>query len=265
MYATPILALKYLSYYLSASNGKGHGVHSPFVFDFITTVLNNTQHYYAYDTVEALRQRLELSKNTITVEDMGAGSVTSATKERTIGSIARTAAKPRKFGQLLFRMANRYRPNTILELGTSLGITTGYLAFGNQQANVITMEGSVAIAEKALENFRDMGLKNIKLIQGNFDDTLSKVLVALERIDMAFVDGNHRKEPTLDYFRQLMAVMNSESVIVFDDIHWSLEMEEAWEQIRQDPGVTLSIDLFFIGLVFFSPSFKVKQHFTIRF
>jgi predicted O-methyltransferase YrrM len=90
-------------------------------------------------------------------------------------------------------MANHYRFNTILELGTSLGITTGYLALGNQQANVITMEGSVAIAEKALENFRDMNLKNVKLVQGNFDDTLSKVLTALERIDMAFVDGNHRK------------------------------------------------------------------------
>jgi len=196
---------------------------------------------------------------------MGAGSVTSATKQRTIGSIALTAAKPRKFGQLLFRMANHYRPNTILELGTSLGITTGYLALGNQEANVITMEGSVAIAEKALENFRDMNLKNVKLVQGNFDDTLSKVLSALGRIDMAFVDGNHRKVPTLDYFRQLIQIMSAESVIVFDDIHWSREMEEAWEQIRQDPRVTLSIDLFFIGFVFFNPSFKVKQHFTIRF
>ena len=259
------IALKYLRYYFSASNGKGHGVHSPFVFDFITSVLNNKQHYYAYDTVEAMRERLELNRNTITVEDMGAGSVTSATKERSIGSIARSAAKPRKYGQLLFRMANRYRPNTIMELGTSLGITTGYLALGNMEANVITMEGSVAIAEKALENFRDMNLKNVKLVQGNFDDTLSKVLAALERIDMAFVDGNHRKVPTLDYFRQLIRVMSPESVIVFDDIHWSREMEEAWEQIKQDSRVTLSIDLFFIGLVFFNPSFKVKQHFTIRF
>ena len=265
MYAPLTLAVKYLRYYLSASNGKGHGVHSPFVFDFITTVLNNKQHYYAYDTVEALRQRLELNKNTITVEDMGAGSVTSATKKRTIASIARTAAKPRKFGQLLFRIANHYRPNTILELGTSLGITTGYLVLGNQEANVITLEGSVTIAEKALENFRDMNLKNVKLVQGNFDDTLSKVLTALGRIDMAFVDGNHRKAPTLEYFQQLIPVMSSESVIVFDDIHWSREMEEAWDEIRQDPRVTLSIDLFFIGLVFFNPSFKVKQHFTIRF
>jgi len=152
-----------------------------------------------------------------------------------------------------------------MELGTSLGITTGYLALGNMEANVITMEGSVAIAEKALDNFRDMNLKNVKLVQGNFDDTLSKVLAALERIDMAFVDGNHRKVPTLDYFRQLIRVMSPESVIVFDDIHWSREMEEAWEQIKQDSRVTLSIDLFFIGLVFFNPSFKVKQHFTIRF
>ena len=265
MYNSLTLALKYFRYYLSASNGKGHGVHSPFVFDFITNVLNNKQHYYAYDTVEAMRERLELNKNKITVVDMGAGSVTSASKVRTIASIARTAAKSRKFGQLLFRMANHYHSKTILELGTSLGITTGYLALGNLEANVITMEGSVAIADKALENFRDMGLKNVKLVQGNFDDTLSKVLDALEVVNMAFVDGNHRKKPTLDYFQQLLPVMSFQSIIVFDDVHWSREMEEAWEEIRNHPQVMLSIDLFFVGLVFFNPSFKVKQHFTIRF
>jgi len=265
VYNSLTLALKYFRYYLSASNGKGHGVHSPFVFDFITNVLNNKQHYYAYDTVEAMRERLELNKNKITVVDMGAGSVTSASKVRTIASIARTAAKSRKFGQLLFRMANHYHSKTILELGTSLGITTGYLALGNLEANVITMEGSVAIADKALENFRDMGLKNVKLVQGNFDDTLSKVLDALEVVNMAFVDGNHRKKPTLDYFQQLLPVMSFQSIIVFDDVHWSREMEEAWEEIRNHPQVMLSIDLFFVGLVFFNPSFKVKQHFTIRF
>ena len=168
MYAPLTLTFKYLSYYLSASNGKGHGVHSPFVFDFITSVLNNKQHYYAYDIVEALREQLQLNRTIISVEDMGAGSVSSPTKERTIASVARTAAKPRKYGQLLFRIANHYRFKTILELGTSLGITTAYLALGNQEANVVTLEGSVAIAEKALENFGQINLKNVKLVHTKF-------------------------------------------------------------------------------------------------
>jgi len=259
------LAIKYLRYFASASNGKGHGVHSPFVFDFISQVLTNKKHYYAYDSVETLRAKLKLDKSLIAVDDMGAGSAVATSNQRSIASIARQAAKPPKYGQLLFRMANHYRPSTIVELGTSLGISGAYLALGNQQANVVTMEGSVAIAEKALRNFSDLNLTNIRLVQGNFDNVLGKVLEALGEVDMAFIDGNHRKEPTLRYFNQLLKVITNESVIVFDDIHWSLEMEEAWSLIKENSAVMLTIDLFFVGLVFFNPSFKVKQHFRIRY
>lgn len=265
MYSPFTLATRYLKYYLTASNGKGHGTHSPFVFDFITQVLNNRNHYYAYDSVEALREKLKLNKEIIQVEDMGAGSGSTKSNTRSIASIAKHAAKPKKYGQLLFRIVNHYQPYTILELGTSLGITTSYLALGNQQANLVTIEGSKAIAEKALENFAYLGVNNVKLVQGNFDRILPKTVEALAKIDMAFVDGNHRKKPTLDYFEQLLPVMTESSVMVFDDIHWSADMEEAWEQIRGDKRVMLSIDLFFLGLIFFNPAFKVKQHFTIRF
>lgn len=265
MYGSLTLAIKYLQHFLSASNGKGHGTHSPFVFDFITQVLNNKKHYYAYETVEALREKLKLDKELIVLEDMGAGSVVSPTNKKTIASVATHAAKSPKYGQLLFRMADYYHPKTIVELGTSLGITTSYLALGNLNANVITLEGSTVVAKKALDNFRSLRLDNIRLVQGNFDITLIKVLEALGQIEMVFVDGNHREEPTLRYFRQLLPHMSAESVIIFDDIHWSEEMERAWNEIRNYPGVMLSIDLFFVGLVFFSPAFKVKQDFNIRF
>jgi predicted O-methyltransferase YrrM len=265
VYSAFTIARKFLHYYLTASNGKGHGVHSPFVFDFITQVLNNKNHYYAYDTVEALRGRLKLNKTKINVEDLGAGSVTNANNLRSIASIAANAAKPPKYGRLLFRMVNYYRPTTVLELGTSLGITTSYLSLANPQAGIITLEGSKEIGEKAMENFRLIKLANIKLVHGNFDKTLGKVIAALSEIDMAFVDGNHRREPTLRYFNQLLPAMTAESIMIFDDIHWSAEMEEAWKEITGDPRVMLSVDLFFVGIIFFHPGFKVKQHFTIRF
>ncbi|MFM9908278.1 MAG: O-methyltransferase [Chitinophagaceae bacterium] len=265
MYPNFQLAFNYLRYYLTSSNGKGHGVHSPFVFDFIAQVLNSKKHYYAYETVEALREKLKLDKEVLLINDLGAGSVVSAGDQRSIASIANIAAKPKKYGQLLFRIANYYQPDTILELGTSLGITTSYLALGNQHANIITLEGSVSIAEIALENFKTLQLKNTRLVQGNFDDTLKKVLTALSSVSMVFVDGNHRKEPTLRYFDQLLPFLNKESVIVFDDIHWSSEMTAAWKIISNHPKTMLTIDLFFIGLVFFNPAFKVKQNFSIRF
>lgn len=265
MYGSLTLAIKYVQHFLSASNGKGHGTHSPFVFDFITQVLNRKKHYYAYETVEALREKLKLNKESIVLEDMGAGSVVSPANKRTIASLATHAPKSPKYGQLLFRMANYYHPKTIVELGTSLGITTSYLALGNLKAKVITLEGSAEVAQKALDNFRSLQLDNIRLVQGNFDNTLIKVLEALAKIEMVFVDGNHREEPTLRYFSQLLPYMATESVIIFDDIHWSEEMERAWYEIRNHPRVMLSIDLFFVGLVFFNPAFKVKQDFSIRF
>ncbi len=265
MYPNFKLAIKYLRYYLTSSNGKGHGVHSPFVFDFITQVLTSKKHYYAYETVEALREKLKLDKKVLLINDLGAGSLVSGGNQRSIASIANAAAKPKKYGQLLFRIANYYQPTIILELGTSLGITTSYLALGNQQANVVTLEGSLSIAEKALENFKTLELKNTRLVQGNFDDTLEKVLAALSSVSMVFVDGNHRKQPTLRYFDQLLPFLNKESIIVLDDIHWSSEMTSAWKIICNHPKSILTIDLFFIGLVFFNPAFKVKQNFSIRF
>jgi predicted O-methyltransferase YrrM len=199
------------------------------------------------------------------VEDFGAGSAVSKTGKRSISSIAKNAAKPKKFGQLLFRMVKYYQPSSILELGTSLGITTSYLSLASPVAKLITMEGSKEIAEKARQNFESLELKNINLVEGNFDSTLSSVVRGLSTVDFAFLDGNHRQEPTERYFQQLLSKTNNDSILVFDDIHWSREMEAAWERIKIHPAVTCSIDLFFISIVFFRKEIKEKQHFNIRF
>ena len=127
------------------------------------------------------------------------------------------------------------------------------------------MEGAPAIARKANENFRLLGLQNIQIVTGNFDNTLLPTLSALEKVDLAFIDGNHRKQPTLDYFNAFLQKVTEQSILIFDDIHWSQEMEEAWEEIKNHEAVQYSIDLFFIGLVFFRKDFKKKQDFVIRY
>jgi predicted O-methyltransferase YrrM len=184
---------------------------------------------------------------------------------RRISDIARRAAKPPRLGQLLFRVARHYRPGTIVELGTSLGLSTAYLAAGAPDAKVWTIEGSPAIAKTAADNLRGLGLNNVEVSTGNFDDLLHPGLDRIGPIDLAFVDGNHRREPTLRYFDALIRHCGRSAALIFDDIHWSLEMEQAWESIRNDPRVYLTIDLFFIGFVFLRDEFKVKQDFTIRF
>lgn len=265
MYFRIQLAIKYFSYYFSASNGKGHGTHSPFVYDFIIDVLNDPTVYADYARVEVQRAKMLADKRILSITDFGAGSSNSSSNQRGIASIAGSAVKPKKYGQLLYRMVRKYHPSSILELGTSLGITSSYMALGNSQASMITLEGADEIAAVAKNNFRALGLKSIELVQGDFKQTLPGVLSRSPTLDFVFVDGNHRKEPTLDYFNQLLPKAGPESILIFDDIHWSREMEEAWALIKSHPSVKCAIDLFFIGIIFFREEFKEKQDFTIRF
>lgn len=258
------LAGKYLHYYLTAANGKGHGIHSPFVFDFVTSVLNDSQPYPDYAKIEDLRQKLLKDQTPLTIEDMGAGSAYAATQTRSIAAIAKNAAKPPRLGQLLYRIARRYQPSTIVELGTSLGLSAAYLATGAPQGRLCTIEGAPAIAEAANRNLRSLDL-NVKIVKGNFDEQLLPLLDSLPPIDLAFVDGNHRREPTLRYVDTLLHHAARPSAFIFDDIHWSKEMEEAWTKIKTDPRVHLTIDLFFIGIVFLRDEFKIKQDFIIRY
>ncbi len=265
MYSAFQLTKKYIHYYINASSAKGHGVHSPFVFDFIKNVLNDKNEYDCYERIEKQRKELLRNAKIITVEDFGAGSAVIKTNRRIVHKIAASSLKHPKYARLFYRVVKYYNPQNILELGTSFGITTSYLASGNQQATVYTLEGAGSIAAIAQEQFKSLELKNIKLLQGSFDKTLPALLASIKKIDLAFVDGNHRKQPTLEYFAQLLNVSTSSTMLIFDDIHWSTEMEQTWTEIQQHPAVTLTIDLFFIGLVFINPDFKIKQHFNIRF
>ena len=265
MYNRLQLASKYLRYYLNASNGKGHGIHSPFVFEFITKVLNDKTHYPAYNEVEKLRRQLLADQTVLTVDDFGAGSSISKTNQRAVASIARNAAKSRKFGQLLYRMVKFYRPQSIIELGTSLGITTSYLAKAKPDAKVITMEGAKEVLTAAKKNFEALQILNIETVEGNFDHTLPTVMRQLATINFAFIDGNHRLQPTIQYFETILPKTDNFSIVILDDIHWSEEMEQAWKHCMHHPSVTLSIDLFFIGILIFRKEIKEKQHFVIRF
>jgi predicted O-methyltransferase YrrM len=259
------LTLKYLNYYLTASNGKGHGIHSPFVFEFVTRVLNGEGDNGAYKKMEDLRAEMRRDETEIAVEDFGAGSRVTGASQRKVSSIARTSLKPKKYGQLMHRVARHYQPRTILEIGTSLGITTSYLAKGNPSATVITMEGSPSIARIAQQNFEKLGITNIRSVVGNFDETLGPTLSQLDTVDLAFIDGNHRYEPTTRYFNQVLAKSNEHTIIILDDIYWSREMEQAWQWVKAHGRVRLTIDLFAIGIVVLRPEILHKQHFRIRF
>jgi predicted O-methyltransferase YrrM len=285
---------RFIGFYFRAKTQ--YNVHSPFVFEFVQSVLEDDRVFYVFNETDILRAELLASRETIEVEDFGAGSVVDGLKKtRKISSIAGSALSPAFQCQWLFRIAETYKPLTIIELGTSLGVSTLHLAEGSPRAaKIFTLEGSAEIARFARRNFdwfydtfRKTGLRHndpevlnfdtkyaqnftteyekhkIDIIVGRFDETLPTVLKDLKSVDLAFIDGNHRKVPTLDYFEKCLERTTENTILIFDDVHWSADMEAAWADIKAHPRVRLSIDLFWCGIVFFRNENREKEHFDL--
>ncbi len=254
----------YLKYLCFSRNRKGHGIHSPFVFDFVTGVLANKNDPECLSIVEKMRKRLKRDGRIIEVGDLGAGSAGGSTKLRKVSDIVRSSAVPKKFGILLSNMANEFGRPLIIELGTSFGISTMYLACGSSGARVLTIEGSAAAAEVAAGNFNEAGLANIEILTGSFDEKLEEIINSGIRPRLVFLDGNHRKEPTWNYFVKIAKISDPETVVIIDDINYSAEMNEAWSLIKKHEKVSVTIDIFRMGIVFFRKG-TVRQNYIIRY
>jgi hypothetical protein len=265
------IAFRFIKFYFAAKTR--YSVHSPFVYDFVENVLEDDRLFYVFHDAEWLRDQLINSAETVEVADFGAGSqIDGQATIRKVSSIAQSAVSPDFQCQWLFRIAQLYRSEHVLELGTSLGVATLYLAEGAARAGkILTLEGSPKIAELARRNFnwfydttRKLGLtkndptvlnldkyaanftvendKNrIQILVGNFDNTLQTALNQLVSLDLAFIDGNHR----------------------YDDIHWSTDMEKAWHDIQNHPSVRLTLDLFWCGVVFLRSENHEKEHYKL--
>jgi predicted O-methyltransferase YrrM len=255
------ILLRFLKFYWQA--GTRYNVHSPFAFAFTEAVLEDDRWFYAFSEVEDLRDFLSPDRTEIEVTDLGAGSQVTPGRRRSIGNLVKYSASRPFICQWLFKTVAHTRPKTMLELGTSLGISTAYQAAASLSARFVTIEGCPNVAMYARKNLEMLNVKNVEQRVGRFEEVLPGALQSLGPLDYAFIDGNHRREPTLRYFEQCLEHAHEGSVFVFDDIHWSAEMVEAWETIRLHPRVSVSIDLFFIGLVFFRKENKVQEHFRL--
>jgi predicted O-methyltransferase YrrM len=254
----------WLRYSFNARHRRGHGVHSPFVFDFITSVLCDHNRYKAYGMAEEYRKSLKKNKTLIGVTGFGAGSRACLSQKRVVADIAKHASVNRKFGQLLFRLARHYKPDLIIELGTSLGISTHYLALGNPDARVTTIEAEPALSAIAIEGLKDHNITNVSLINDTFDHVLPSLLPQSSGRTLVFVDGNHSRSATLKYAGFFLSALTEGSLIVLDDINWSEGMRQAWKEIQTHEKNSLTIDLFSMGIVFIKHDFFMENY-TIRF
>ena len=257
----------YLKHRLTAWNTTGEGIHSPSLFYLVRFVLRDRNAYYCFRQIEQRRALLLACPDEIEVVDYGSCGTPEGKKiRRRVNEIVARQLESPAVGQMLFRIANYLgreakRPLNILELGTSLGITTAYLAAADSKNNITTLEGSEAVLKIAESGWSTLGLRNITPLLGRIEDTL--YIYAREGIDLAYIDANHTFEATMRYADYLLPRMAERGILAIDDIHYSREMERAWKALKQDPRVTSTIDLYDVGLVFVDRHY-MKRHYIIR-
>jgi predicted O-methyltransferase YrrM len=251
------LIRSYLNHWLRAVDE--HSIHSPYFFDFYNKVIKNDAELPALNYIEVLRLKLLENQETVTIQDLGAKSSHFKDQRRKISSVARTSLSPSSICRLYYRIIHYTNSTNIIELGTSMGLTTLYLSHTNH-LHVTTFEGNDAMVNIALSHFEHFDKKNITLVQGNLDTTLSEFLVKSERFQIAIMDANHRYEPTIRYVNLLLKRISEKGIIILDDIHYSQEMNKAWNEIKNHPLVYGSIDLFRCGIVFLDPALN-RQHY----
>ena len=268
----------YIKHYLSAWNTTGEGIHSPYLFHIVRFLMRDKNAYYCFADIERRREMLKACEDVLDVVDFGSqGAPEGKLVQRRVCDIAKNHLESPKVGQILFRLLHfmgqeEHRPLHILELGTSLGITTAYLASVSSHNNVLTFEGSEAVLRVAQGVWRALRLENIEWVSGNIDDSLLNIcddhrqtLLRNDQrpIDLAFVDANHTYEATKRYVEWLMPRMTGKGILVLDDIHYSKDMERAWQELKADERVTTTMDLYHIGLLFFDPHY-LKRHYRIK-
>ena len=250
----------FLKYRFKSRHRKGFGIHSPFVFHLLNYVIFEKNPFYAYTQIEKVRKSLLKDGTIVELTDFGTGNKS----ESSVANIATKSLESAKFGQLLFRLVNFFQPQNILELGTSLGVSTMYLAKPSSTAKVVTMEGSRSLCDIAERNFKNADVDNVEVVCGNIDKNLKDVIDKFPQLDFVYFDANHTREATLRYFEICLQKTHKETVFVFDDIHYSAEMDSAWNEIKKRDNVRLSIDLYHFGLVFFNTDLP-KQDYIVAF
>jgi len=240
-----------------------YSLHSPFVFDFFNEVMNKKVGNNEVLAIEECRSEFIKDHSLIDFIEYGAGSKKSNGDSRKISSVATSSLSGKWQCRLIYNMIQHYSPKTILEIGTSLGISTSYLAAASSNSKIITLEGNPSSAAIANKLFDNLGFQNVQLTLGAFEDTLRSTIDSFDGIDCAFIDGNHRKQATIDYFHMIRHKLSAKSFVIIDDIYWSQGMNEAWQEIIMHESVAFSIDVFRMGIVFFDHSVMEKQHFKL--
>jgi len=255
-------AISFLKHRIKAKTR--HGIHSPFVFRLIDQVIYDFRAKTVYQDIEQLRVDLLPDERQISITEAGKASNFNQNKQRQISSVVKEVLKPARLDQLIHRLVADQKPGNIIELGACLGITTAYLAKAAPEARIFSIEKYSDTIAIARENLQKLNIRNVELLSGNVEELLPKLLKEIPELDFIVIGGNNSEEATLNYFKWCFPKMTEHSMMVFEDIYRSKEIKLAWNEIKSNPEVSVTIDMFWIGLVFFRKAQR-KEDFKIRF
>ena len=254
---------KYIQHLFYLHYRKGHGIHSPYLFEFVNKVIFNGAELTVPPEIIRTHRELKKDRTQIPEVKLGAASHVNSTGERSAASFVRHSSVSEKYGALLYRISRWFEPEMIIELGSGLGISSLYLASGSPHVPLHSIEGNPHRASFAEKVVAGLKMEMLNIHQGEMDEELNKLIPHVRGRFVAFVDGNHRYEPTIAYVRKLMEVAGDEALIIMDDIYWSKEMFKAWEELKSWPESRVSVDLYQMGIILLrrdlaKASFKFK-------
>lgn len=252
---------QWLRYYFGAKTI--YNLHSTFETQAAQVMLEDRRNFYVFSFAKMLRGQLTSNALVVEYDDLGAPSMAMSGKKRSLGKIARHTAVNPETGKRLFRLVQWLKPQTMLELGAGLGVSTLYQAAAARNSIFIALEGQTALAARTAQHIREYGFDKVTVRAGLFKDTLPEALRSLQKLDYLFIDGDHRYEAVKANFYSCQPFFTENAVVVIADIHWSEGMLKAWHELRQSKGVSLSIDLYDIGILFFRNGQKQAQHLAL--
>jgi predicted O-methyltransferase YrrM len=256
--------LKYIQHQLQRRHRRGHGIHSPYLFEFVNGVLFNASGMEVPEQILQVHRELEKDRSMIPKGKLGATFNVGSPEVRSVGKFVRRSSVSEKYGAMLFRIIRWFRPEMIIELGTGLGISTLYLAAASPEIPVHSIEGNTDRADFAAQLMCRCNLGPVSIHWGEMEEKLEDLMPVLGGRFVSFVDGNHRYGPTISYIKMLLSKAGEEAVIIMDDIYWSKDMFRAWKEVVSWPEVRVSIDLFHMGILLLRRELN-KEHLKIKF
>jgi len=230
-----------------------------FVHAFLEVKQNSftTDEKKQFEILEQFREKLSFSEELISFEEIGVD------KKIAVQDVVKKAASPIQWSKLFFSLTKWSRASHILEIGTNLGISGQYFVEAikaNPSAKFTTMEGVKRMCEIAEVQLSTRSINNkLQILHGLYADSLEHIKESKEEFDLVFIDGNHTYDATVYYFNLLKPQYTSNAILIIDDINWSIEMQQAWIVLKNDPLVSFSIDLFKLGILFLGAKNKKNR------